>query len=65
MKPFCQYLRCVSEDGLLTYTRLPVSGKQAVVMVAIAALTVVPAGQVDTSGFTITLDKAVCTLINI
>lgn len=34
-------------------------------MVAVAALTVVPAGQVDTSGFTVTLHKAICALINI
>lgn len=34
-------------------------------MVAVAALAVVPAGQVDTSGFTVTLHKAICTLINI
>lgn len=54
-----------SEGGPLTYTWIPTGGKQAVVMVAIAALTVVPAGQVDTSGFTVTLDKAICTLINI
>lgn len=47
------------------YTRFPIGGKQTVVMVAITALTVVPAGQVDTSGFTIALDKAVRTLINI
>lgn len=47
------------------YARFPTGGKQAVVMVAVTALTVVPAGQVDTSGFTITLDKAVRTLVNI
>lgn len=34
-------------------------------MVAIAALAVVPAGQVDTSGFAVTLNKAICTLIDI
>lgn len=34
-------------------------------MVAVAALAVVPAGQVDTSGFAVTLDKAICTLIDI
>lgn len=34
-------------------------------MVPIPALTVIPAGQVDTSGFTVALDKAVRTLINI
>lgn len=53
------------EGGPLTYARFPTGGKQAVVMVAVTALTVVPAGQVDTSGFTITLDKAARTLINI
>lgn len=51
--------------GPLTYTRLPVGGEEAVVMVAVAALAVVPAGQVDTSGFTVTLHKAICALINI
>lgn len=40
-------------------TRLPIGREQAVVMVPITALAVVPAGQVDTSGFTITLDKAI------
>lgn len=34
-------------------------------MVAVAALAVVPAGQVDTSGFAVTLDEAICTLIDI
>lgn len=60
-----QYLCCVCEGGLLTYTWFPIGGKQAVVMVPIPALTVIPAGQVDTSGFTVALDKAVRTLINI
>lgn len=34
-------------------------------MVAVAALAVVPAGQVDTSGFAVTLDKAIRTLVDI
>lgn len=50
---------------LLTYTGFPIGGKQAVVMVAITTLAVVPAGQVDTSGFAVTLNKAICTLIDI
>lgn len=53
------------QERQLTHTWFPIGGKQAVVMVAITTLTVVPAGQVDTSRFTITLDKAVRTLINI
>lgn len=59
---------CVGKESSgrpLTYTRFPIGGKQAVVMVAITALTMVPAGQVDTSGFTVTLDKAICALVNI
>lgn len=49
----------------LTYARLPISREQAVVVVAIPTLAVVPPGQVDTDGFVITLHETMKTLINV
>lgn len=47
------------------YARLPISREQAVVVVAIPTLAVVPPGQVDTDGFVITLHETMKTLINV
>lgn len=49
----------------LTYARLPISREQAVVVVAIQTLAVVPPGQVDTDGFVITLHETMKTLIDV
>lgn len=47
------------------YARLPIRREQAVVVVAITTLAVVPAGQVDADGFTVTLHKTIRALINV
>lgn len=47
------------------FARLSVGGEHSVVVVSITALAVVPAGQVDTSGSTVTLHKPIGALVDV
>lgn len=70
MTPSCAFLRVWRSSytpgaPVLTFAGLAAGRKQPAVVVAVSALAVVPAGQVDAAGTAVTLDEALGALVDV